>query len=143
MSSEPSFFENNYQKLFQKFESDVYSKMMGIKLLELGPGYARLEMPVREDMVNFHGITHGGAITSLADAAFAAASNSHGQMAVALNITINLLKATTAGVLLTATGQEENLNHRVAVYRITVEDDSGDVVALMEGLVYRKNEMIF
>lgn len=91
-------------------------------------------------MLNGIGVTHGGAIFSLADIAFAAASNAHGPVAVALNVNIHFLKATTEGTTLTATAREENLTRKTGLYRLEVKDDSGQLVALAEGMVYRKND---
>lgn len=122
----------------ERIASDPYARLLGIKLLELRPGYARVSLEISPDMVNFHGMTHGGVIFSLADAAFAAASNSHGRVAVALNVNINFLSATTAGARLEATGREEKLGNRTALYRMTVTNENGELVALADGLVYRK-----
>ncbi|RJQ32303.1 MAG: hydroxyphenylacetyl-CoA thioesterase PaaI [Peptococcaceae bacterium] len=121
---------------------DSFAGFMGIKLLDLKPGYARTMLTVREEMLNFHGVTHGGAVFALADAAFAAASNSHGQTALALNVSIAFLKATGAGETLTATASEENRTPGTALYRVLVEDESGELVALAQGIVYRKKKML-
>jgi acyl-CoA thioesterase len=88
------------QQLFSKMSQDPYARFMGIELLEVKPGYSRLSMTVGEHQINFHGLPHGGAIFSLADAAFAAASNSHGQTAVALTMNISFLSAVPVGTML-------------------------------------------
>jgi len=90
-------------------------------------------------MLNFHGIPHGGAIFSLADAAFAAASNSHGTRAVALEMTVHYLAAAEAGTTLYAEAQEEKLGKRTALYRIRVTDPDGNLIASCQGLVYRRD----
>jgi len=77
----------------RKISQDPFAKWMGMELEELTPGHARVAMTLTPAKLNFHGIPHGGAIFSLADAAFAAASNSHGQPAVALSMTIHYLAA--------------------------------------------------
>lgn len=118
---------------------DALAKHLGIKLLEMRPGYAMATMEVRPELLNGVGVTHGGAIFSLADIVFAAASNAHGPVALALNVSIHFLKATRAGTILTATAQEENLTKKTGLYRLEVKDHHGDVVALAEGLVYRRN----
>lgn len=126
----------------KKIRLDPFSGENGIELLEIRPGYAKTEMAVGENMMNFNGVTHGAAVFAVADAAFAAASNSHGKVALALNINISYLKATQAGTKLTAVAVEENLTRRTALYRITVHDDGEDLVAVAQGLVYRKNETV-
>ena len=108
--------------------------------LEVKPGYSRLGMTVGEHQVNFHGMPHGGAIFSLADAAFAAASNSHGQTAVALTMNISFLSAVPVGTKLIAEAQEEKLGRRTALYHMTVTTEDGSLVASCHGMVYRKDE---
>jgi len=115
---------------------------MGIELLEVKPGYSRLSMMVGEHHLNFHGLPHGGAIFSLADAAFAAASNSHGQTAVALTMNISFLAAVPVGTRLIAEAQEEKLGRRTALYHMTVTTEGGDLVASCHGMVYRKDEWL-
>ena len=129
-------------QLLAKFRQDAYAELLGIQLLDVQPGYSKLSMMVREDMVNFNAIPHGGAIFSLADCAFAAASNSHGQVAVALNIEISYLRMVTPGVKLIAEAAEEHLGKRTALYHITVSTDDGDLVASCHGVVYRRKEWI-
>jgi len=121
-----------------RLEKDALARHLGIKLLDMEPGYARATMKVGPELLNFNGLTHGGAIFSLADVVFAAASNAHGPVALALNVNINFLKGTSEGAILTATAREENLTRRTGIYRLEVRDDKGEMVALAEGLVYRR-----
>jgi len=129
-----------FKEIKEKIFADPCAKLLGVKFLELKPGYAKVSMPVREDMLNFHGTTHGGIIFALADVAFSAASNSHGQLAVALNVNITYLKATSSGNTLIATGVEEKVTRKTGLYRITVEDEMGHLIAVFQGLVYRKEQ---
>ena len=99
-------------------------------------------MTLTPQMVNFHGIPHGGAIFSLADAAFAAASNSHGQTAVALSMTVQYLAAAKPGARLTAEAQELRKGNRAGFYQIAVKTEGGEVVAICQAVVHRKKEMI-
>src|SRR5574342_1113136 len=115
--------------VFQKISQDPFARRMGIELQDLRPGYSRLAMTVTPRMLNFHGIPHGGAIFSLADAAFAAASNSHGQTAVALSMTIQYLAAAPSGARLVAEAQELRKGHRSGFYQISVGTEGGDLVA--------------
>jgi acyl-CoA thioesterase len=86
-------------------------------------------------------VVHGGAIFTLADLAFAAASNSHGTVAVAINASIWFVKAGTQGTLF-AEAREVSRNPKLATYSITITDDAGEIVALFEGMVYRKKDQI-
>lgn len=124
----------------ERMEKDALAKHLGIGLLEMKAGYAKTTMEVKPELLNGVGLTHGGAIFTLADFAFAAASNAHGPVAVALNVNINFLKATTEGAILTAIAKEENLTRKTGLYRLEVTDDSGQLIALAEGLVYRKTQ---
>jgi acyl-CoA thioesterase len=128
--------------LFRKISQDPFAKSMGIELQELRPGYSRVAMTLTPEMVNFHGTPHGGAIFSLADAAFAAAGNSHGQAAVALSMTIQYLAAAEPGTRLIAEAQELRKGNRTGFYQITVKAEAGDLVAVCQAVVYRKKESL-
>ena len=130
------------QRILEKMRSDRYAELLGIELLDVEPGYGLLSMVVRDDMFNFNGLPHGGAIFSLADEAFAAASNSHGIMAVALNMEISYLRAVASGTRLLAEATEEHLGRRTALYHITVNTEDGDLVASCHGVVYRKQDSL-
>jgi len=123
----------------ERLKKDALAQHLGIKLLEMKPGYAKATMQVKPELLNGVGVTHGGAIFSLADVVFAAASNAHGPVALALNVNIHFLKATKEGAILTATAYEENLTRKTGLYRLEVKDDDGKMVALAEGLVYRRS----
>ena len=127
-------------QIYQQISEDPFARFLGIELLELYEGYSKVTMTVGEHMLNFHGIPHGGIIFSLADSAFAAASNSHGQVAVALNVSINYLAAVPLGTRLYAEASEESLGRRIALYRLTVTAEDGTLVALCHGTVYRKQQ---
>jgi acyl-CoA thioesterase len=119
-------------------QKDSLARHLGINLIEVKPGYARATLKVKPELLNGVNVTHGGAIFSLADVVFAAASNSHGPVALALNVNIHFLKTTTEGIILTATAREENLTRKTGLYRMEVKDEGGDLVALAEGVVYRR-----
>lgn len=121
------------------FEKDLLAKAMGIEILEVGTGSAKVRMPIREDHYNSVRMVHGGAIFSLADFAFAVASNSHGTLAVGITATISYLKAATTGTLY-AEAKEESLNPKLATYSIRVTDDENAIIAVFQGTVYRKGQ---
>lgn len=126
--------------VFRKISQDPFARSLGIELQELRPGYSRVAMTLTPQMVNFHGIPHGGAIFTLADAAFAAAANSHGQMAVALSMTIHYLAAAQPGTRLVAEAQEQRKGHRTGFYQIMVKTEGGDLIASCQAVVHRKRE---
>ncbi|TGN64787.1 hydroxyphenylacetyl-CoA thioesterase PaaI [Nocardioides eburneiflavus] len=116
--------------------ADAASAMLGMELVEVGPGRARVSMVVRPDMVNGHDLCHGGLIASLADSAFALACNSHGPVTVAAGFTIDLLVPGRLGQTLYADAREVSLRGRSGLYDVTVradDPDTGEVVAEFRG----------
>lgn len=125
------------QAIFTQIANEPFGKKFGITLMDVQDGYAKVEMRFAQDMENMFGMAHGGAIFSLMDAAFEVASNSHGTMAVALNMNINYLASPAKGAKLTAEAREINKTKRTAVYDIRATDDSGKLLATCQALVYR------
>lgn len=128
------------EKIRKKIEADKFAEFMGIKLLELRDGYSKATMTVSDNMINFHGLAHGGAIFALMDAAFAAASNSRGQTAVALSIGLNYRSPARKGMKLVAEAFEESLGRKTALYHLTVRSEDGTLIATSQGTVYLKTE---
>ncbi len=129
--------EKRREAIFNKVQREPFAKKFGLRLVEIEEGYARTEMIFTEDMENIFGMAHGGAIFSLIDAAFEVASNSHGTMAVALNMNINYLASPEKGALLTAEAKEINRTKKTAAYDIRATDNSGKLLASCQSLVYR------
>jgi acyl-CoA thioesterase len=123
--------------IFQKVADEPFAKKLGLQLIEVQEGYAKVKMIFTADMENIFAMAHGGAIFSLIDAAFEVASNSHGTMAVALNININYLSSPAKGSTLTAEAKEINKTKKTATYDICATDDSGRLLAVCQALVYR------
>lgn len=114
--------------------ADAASRGMGMALLDVAPGRARLRMTVREDMVQGHGSCHGGALFTLADSAFAFACNSHGTVAVASSADITFVAAAVLGDVLVADAVEETRYGRSGVTRVTVTREGDDaLIALFQG----------
>jgi len=119
------------------FERDRFAKENGIHVLEVRPGFARTQMTVEPRHLNSIGILQGGALFTLADLAFAVASNSHGVVAVACQADITWFKAVQSG-LLTATAEEISRTRKLSTCLIRVTDENQDLVALFKGLAYIK-----
>jgi acyl-CoA thioesterase len=122
----------------ERFRSDPYADHLNMELVEVRPGYARAEMEAAEELCSFHGYLQGGAIVSLADYAFAAASNSHGTSAVALTMHFTFVGRVRPGRHLVAEASEEKLGRRTGLYKIGVTTAEGELVASGQGLVYRQ-----
>jgi acyl-CoA thioesterase len=110
---------------------DRASQALGMELVEVGPGRATLRMPVREDMVNGHGIGHGGLTFALADSAFAFACNSYGPVTVAAGAEIRFLEPTRVGDELVATAIERSRDDRDGVYDVTVRAGESTVATFV------------
>ena len=116
--------------------ADAASAMLGMELVDVGPGHAQVSMVVRPDMVNGHDLCHGGLIASLADSAFALACNSHGPVTVAAGFTVDFLVPGRLGQTLYAEAREVSRRGRSGVYDVTVRADepgTGEVVAEFRG----------
>ncbi|OGA17331.1 MAG: phenylacetic acid degradation protein PaaD [Betaproteobacteria bacterium RIFCSPLOWO2_12_FULL_63_13] len=112
---------------------DHASEALGIKLLEIRPGYARMQMPVRRDMVNIHGTAHGGMLFTLADSAFGYACNTYDKVTVASGCSIDFLRPAHLGDVLTATAVEQTMVGRNGVYDVRIDNDKDELVALFRG----------
>ncbi len=117
----------------QMYERDNNSHALGIAIDGIAPGYARLSMRVRKEMLNSHGMLHGGMSFTLADTAFAYACNSYNLNAVATGCDIIYPAAGREGDLLTAEAVERHLAGRTGIYDVTVTNQDGEVIALFRG----------
>jgi len=130
------------QELKEFFSTgDLFARHAGIDLVDVGPGWAKASMKIQPFHFNAAKTVHGGAIFTLADFAFAVASNSHGTLAMGINTSVNFVKAATKGTL-HAEAVEQSRGPKLASYSVTITDDAGDVVAIFQGMVYRKKESI-
>ncbi|RIX43482.1 MAG: hydroxyphenylacetyl-CoA thioesterase PaaI [Rhodocyclales bacterium GT-UBC] len=116
---------------------DRAAQALGLRIDAVRPGYARLSMAVRPDMVNGHHICHGGMIFSLADTAFAYACNSYNKNTVASACHIDFLAPGKEGETLEAEAIEQSQSGRTGVYDVTVRSASGRTIALFRGKSYR------
>ena len=131
-----------YEAIRKRVREEPFARKMGLELRELAEGYSLVTMKFTHDMENIFGMAHGGAIFSLIDEAFETASNSHGTVAVALNMNITYLAPPRPGDTLSAEAQEVNKTKRTANYYITVKDHSGKLLATCQALVYRKKDRL-
>ncbi|OPY39052.1 MAG: Thioesterase superfamily protein [Methanoregula sp. PtaU1.Bin051] len=121
------------------FSKDAYAQEAGLELVEVSEGVAAVKMNIENRHKNSHGTVHGGAIFTLADTAFALASNSHGVPAAAINAHISFVKSVSSGTLI-ARAEEFSLNPKIATYTVRVTDEAGENIAIFQGMVYRKTK---
>lgn len=126
------------QQIFElMYNNDPFSKLLGMKLIEINEGFCKLEMTVTAQMLNGFSIAHGGITYALADSALAFASNARGIQSVSIETSINHLNKVALNDTLTAITEEKNLTSRTALYFINITNQNQTVVAIFKGLVYR------
>ena len=121
------------------FSQDRYAALTGIEIVEAGKGYCKARLTIEDKHLNAANIVQGGAIFTLADLAFAVASNSHGQLALAINVNISFLGSKSSGTLYataTAVGEAK----RLGAYDVLVTDEQANIIARFNGMVYRKKQ---
>jgi acyl-CoA thioesterase len=116
---------------------DKAAQSWGIRIDEMRPHYAVARLVVRDDMLNSHGVCHGGIIFALADTAFAYASNSENKATLAISCTISFAAAVPVGAELTAVAEKAVRGGRTGIYDVTVTNSGGEVVALFRGNSYQ------
>ncbi len=131
----------NEKELKQFFQNDRYAALTGVEILEAKKGYCKACLEISDKHLNAANVVQGGAIFTLADLAFAVASNSHGQLALAVNVNITFLKGVSSGTLY-ATATEFDDPKKLGAYDVTVTTEKDEMVARFNGLVYRKNHAI-
>ena len=115
---------------------DQATQLLGMQVVDVGPGRAVMRMTVRQDMLNGHAICHGGLIATLADSTFAFACNAYNELTVASGFSIDLLTPGRLGDVLTATCTERAKGGRSGLYDSEVRNQRGEHVALFRGRSY-------
>lgn len=116
---------------------DKFATLAGVEIVEAGKGYCKARMKIEDKHLNGANVVQGGALFTLADLAFALASNSRGQLALAINVNISFLNGISTGTLY-ATATEVDEPRRLGAYDVLVTDDEGQIIARFNGMVYRK-----
>ena len=127
------------EKVLRFMGEDRFAVGAGMVIAELAPGRARVRMPVTERVLNGHGVVHGGALFTLADYAGAAAVNALGRRSMAAGGTISFLRPTRTGTL-TADATVEHGGRKLATVQVRVTNESGELVALFQGMGFRTDE---
>ena len=128
--------------MMARVKREGYAKKLGLKLVEVSSGKAVVEMTPRKDDENIFGMVHGAAVFSLMDEAFQVSCNSHGRMAVALNVNVTYHAPAPFDQLLRAESVERHRSKKTATYHITVTDEAGALIASCQALAYRKKERL-
>ncbi len=128
---------NVREALFRQVEREPFAQKFGLKLTALDEGYSKVEMDFTPDLENIFGMAHGGALFALIDEAFETASNSHGTIAIALNMNVTYISPPPKGGRLTAEAREFSRTNKTAAYEIKVLDEQQTLIASCQALVYR------
>ena len=115
---------------------DKLIELFGMKIQEVGAGKAVVHMVVGEHHINSAQVCHGGTIFSLADVAFALACNSHGFLALAIDMSISFLRPVSVGELITASCSEKHRSRKLGSYHIEVTNTSNQLVALLKATAF-------
>jgi acyl-CoA thioesterase len=139
---EGTIVDDILKSLADNFEKEPYAILLGMKLERLGEGSALVKMELSEDLNNLFAATHGGAIFSLMDAAFELAVNSHGTVAVALNVSVNYVSPVLAGETIYAEAVEVSRSNRISTCEIMVRGADGRLIATCQAIAYRKKDRL-
>jgi acyl-CoA thioesterase len=123
-------------------QHDAFSRWLGIEVLEVREGYSKIQMTLRQEMLNGFGVIHGGIAFSLADSAFAFACNNRNNLSLALDTSINFLKTTLPGDVLTAEATEQHNGRSTGLYQVSITRYEGEMVALFKGVCFRTGKAL-
>lgn len=129
------------ERIKKFFDRDRFASLCGIKIMKAEPGYALVEMPIEDKHLNAADIIQGGAIFTMADFAFAVASNSGGQVTLSVNANITFFK-TAAGRKIRAEAREVSEGKKITAYNVDVFDADQDLIARINLVGYRKKETL-
>ena len=132
------------KKVVEKMmNSDAFSHWLGIEVLEVSEGFCKLQMIVRDEMMNGFNIAHGGIAYSLADSCLAFAANSDGIKSLSIKTSISHTKKVVSGDVLTATSKGVNNSSKTAMYDISITNQNNLEIAQFKGTVYRTSKEWF
>jgi len=129
------------EKLKELVEREKFRKFLGIEIVEIKNGYAKVKLEIKENMTNIYDFTHGGLIFTLADEAFEIACNSRGYIEYGLNVTISYTKASNPGDTLFAEARFISESKKIATYHIKITNQNNEIIAMCQAMAYKKKEL--
>ncbi len=121
---------------------DRFTKWLGLQIDEFKKGYCKLHFRVNDEMLNGFDSIHGGVLFAASDSAFAFACNSHGNITLALDVSISFTRPASTGDILSVIAEEVFLGNRIGIYDIRTFNDKGELVALFKGTAYRTDKIV-
>ena len=125
------------QALKDFFLHDEFAKQYGIEIVDISDGYARTQIQIEPRHLNAGGSVQGGVLFTMADLAFAAATNSHGTLTVTSTANITFVRGASVGVI-TAEAREIVNHHHLPFCEVQVTDQAGNLLAIFTASGYRK-----
>ena len=109
-------------------KENPFTREMGVKIIEIREGYAKLKLGVKKSHTNALGVVHGGCLFTLADSVCGVAASSYGGQSVTVNASINYLSPTFR--VRELTGEAEVIKHgqRISVFQAEIKDESGNLL---------------
>ena len=133
----------DFEKLKDFFAAqDRFAKKNNILVEDISEGYAKTSMVIDESHLNGADVAHGGAIFTLADFAFAMASNSYGTISLSINSSISFINGAKKGEKLIATATEIDKNYKLGSYNVEVKNQDDKIIAVFQGMVYKKDKQL-
>jgi acyl-CoA thioesterase len=131
------------EAIYRAVKKEPFAQAMNMELVALDLGYSVVEMTYDPaTMNNIYDRAHGGAIYALIDEAFETSCQTHGSVAVALNVNVTYVSSPEAGVRLQAEAKEVSLTKKTAGYDIKVKDQNGQMIATCQALAFRTGKPI-
>lgn len=134
--------EKSNKFVAKMLENDAFSHWLGLEIEQLELGKCELSFTIRPEMLNGFGIVHGGVLFAAADSAFAFASNSHGRLSVALDVSISFVKSARVGERLRVCATEQHLGNKTGVYEVKIWNENTKLVVIFKGTVFRTEKMV-
>jgi acyl-CoA thioesterase len=123
-------------------KEDRFTEWLGLQIDEYKKGYCKLHYRVNDDMLNGFNSIHGGILFAASDSAFAFACNSHGNITVALDVSIHFTRPAKSGDLLTVEAVEVFRGNKIGVYDIRTTKENGELVSLFRGTAYQTDKEV-
>ncbi len=132
----------DFKKLLDYFyERNAFARHMGIRVTEVGVGFAKGELDIRPELTNFTKGLHGSVYYALADTLAGLASKTHGKSSVTLEGKMNYLRSAREGKIY-GVAEAVNQGRSTGVYECKIYDKDDRLVAFATYTFYMLDEEI-
>jgi acyl-CoA thioesterase len=116
-----------------KFDESPCAVYMGMKLVDLSKGYAKVRMELKKEHLNWENMVHGGIVTTVLDQAFGCACNTLDNIHVAVQMNVHFMKAPAVGETIYAESHVIHAGKRMGTSEMKVCDSKGNEIARATG----------